>query len=88
MSRRPARVSTVLTLRVTPDLNSRLAREAKRRRRTRSQTARALLESVLTTTAGDPAAEARRQSRLASGRAADQDVLEFIASAADLRGWK
>jgi hypothetical protein len=58
-------------------------------RRTRSETARTLLEAAL---AGvheeDRAAEARRQSRLASARASDKDALAFIVSTADLRGWE
>jgi predicted transcriptional regulator len=81
--------STVLTIRVPVALGRKLAREARRLRRTRSETARALLETALAgASAEDPAAEARRQSRLASRRASEKDVLEFISSAADLRGWE
>jgi len=36
----------------------------------------------------DPAAEARRQSRLASRRASEKDALQFLGDAADLRGWE
>lgn len=90
MSRESSGASVVLTLRVTPDLDRRLARAARGSRRTRSETARAILETALATGAAveDPAAEARRQSRLASRQASERDVLKFIATAADLRGWK
>ena len=80
--------STVLTIRVPRALDRKLVREARRLRRTRSEAARALLESALAGVADeDPAAEARRQSRLASRRASEKDMLQFIAAAADLRGW-
>ena len=90
MSRKSSGTSVVLTLRVTPDLGRRLTRVARSRRRTRSETARAILETALATgvAAEDPAVEARRQSRLASRQASERDVLKFIATAADLRGWK
>ena len=81
--------SSVLTVRVSRTLERKLAREAKRLRRTRSETARALLESALEAVPDDaPAADARRQSRLASRRASEKDVLQFIGDAADLRGWE
>jgi hypothetical protein len=81
--------SAVLTIRVTPETNRRLTRAARASRRTRSETARAILETALAGTAVvDPIAEAQRQSRLASQRNDEQDVLEFIATAADLKGWQ
>jgi predicted transcriptional regulator len=81
--------STVLTIRVTPELNRRLARAARTSRRTRSETARAILETALSGgPVEDPAAEARRQSLLASSRESERDVLDFITTAADLRGWE
>jgi predicted transcriptional regulator len=84
-----ARESTVLTLRVPADLDRRLSRVARASRRTRSATARAILESALAgVPVEDAAAEARRQSKLASGRASDREALEFIALSADVRGWK
>lgn len=88
MSRKRPEVPTVLTIRVTPELDRRLAREARRRRRTRSQTARTILESVLVAPAANPAADAARQSRLAATRESERDVLDFIGGAADLRGWE
>ena len=81
--------SAVLTIRVTQETNRRLTRAARASRRTRSETARAILETALAGTADvDPVTEAQRQSRLASQRPDDQDVLEFITTAADLKGWQ
>ena len=89
MARPTSGTSTVLTIRVSRDLARRLAREARRLRRTRSQTARALLESALDDRpSADPAAEARRQSLLASGRASEKEALAFVTGAADLRSWE
>ncbi len=86
---KPERGSTVLTIRVTPSLGRRLDREARRQRRTRSDAARAILEAALQhIPVDDPGAEARRQSLLASSRDSESDVLDFLASAADLRGWR
>ena len=36
----------------------------------------------------DPAREARRQSLLVSGRASEQDALDFLEHAADEEGWR
>jgi predicted transcriptional regulator len=89
MKKPSAAASTVLTIRVPAALDRRLAREARKLRRTRSETARALLESALADAPDDdPAAEARRQSRLASRRASEKEALVFLADAADLRGWE
>lgn len=83
------RATQVLSVRVTADLGRRLAREARRTRRTRGETARALLEQALAgRPVDDPAAEARRQSMRASRVADDRAVLDFIAAAADLSGWR
>ena len=81
-------VSAVLTVRLTPEIERRLAREARRSRRSRSEVARAILEAHFTGAAGDPAAEARRQSLLASAQDADRETLDFIEHAGDPRGWK
>ena len=79
----------MLTIRVSRSLERKLAAQARRRRQTRSETARVLLESALHGVPDeDPAAEAQRQSRLASRRASEADALDFITRAADLRGWK
>jgi len=87
-----SKISTVLTIRVPKDIDRRLTREARRRRRTRSDVARMILIAGLGEHAGhavdDPKAEARRQSLAASASASEADVLGFISAAADLRGWK
>jgi predicted transcriptional regulator len=81
--------SEVLTIRVPRDLGRRLAREARRQRRTRSDVARTLLTRALESVPADDArTEAERQSRLASQQAAERDTLRFIVNAADLRGWE
>ena len=82
--------STVLTLRVPPDLDRRITHQARRQRRTKSAVLRDALEQAF---AGvlppdDPAREARRQSLLVSGRASERDALAFVEHAADHRGWK
>ncbi len=79
----------VLTIRVPVETGRRLATAARRRRRTRSEIARELIESALAGAAhADPDAEARRQSKLASAQAADADASKFVVAVADLRGWK
>lgn len=88
MPRRSARTA-VLTIRVPASLIRRLAKAARARRRTRSAIARDLLETALSgSSVEDPIAEAHRQSRLASGRAADAEALAFIAAAADVSDWQ
>jgi hypothetical protein len=86
MKRGQAGNSTALTIRVPVALDRKLAREARRLRLTRSETARVLLATALAGSPSEDPAEARRQSRLASQRASEKDVSEFIASAVDLRG--
>jgi len=81
--------SSVLTIRVSKEVERRLAQVARRQRRTRSEVARTILEAGLSDTpALDPRAEARRQSEAASAGSANDDTDQFIANAADLRGWK
>jgi predicted transcriptional regulator len=82
--------STVLTLRVPPDLDRRIAHHARRNKRTKSAVLREALQNAF---AGgqppdDPAREARRQSLLVSGRASERDTLAFVEHAADHRGWR
>jgi hypothetical protein len=86
---RPGR-STVVTLRVPPDLDRRIEREARRRRRTKSAVLREALQNAFGEgmPADDPAREARRQSLMVSGRASERDALEFIEHAADDQGWR
>jgi len=85
---RPKSDSTVLTIRVPVALEKRISREARRRRQTRSQVARAILEAGLGTTGPDLASEARRQSLLVSKLRSERNVLRFIAEIADTTGWK
>ncbi len=87
---RPKTDSTVLTIRVPVALERRLVREARRRRVTRSEAARAVLEAGLAGRGGaaDFAAEARRQSLLVSRHPSEQDVLDFLMHAADTTGWE
>lgn len=85
-----AQGSTVLTLRVPEDLERRIAREARRRRRTKSAVLREALQGAFGAgpPTDDPVQEARRQSLLVSGRASERDTLRFIERAADARGWR
>jgi hypothetical protein len=85
---RPKSDSTVLTIRVPVALERRLAREAHRRRLTRSEVARSALEAGLGGPAENFAAEARRQSLLVSKSRSERDVLRFITEIADTSGWK
>ena len=79
----------VVTLRVSRDLDRAIAREARRRRRTRSALLREILERALEGGAGpDPVAEARRQSLLVSGRASEREAIEFVERVADRREWR
>jgi hypothetical protein len=85
---RPKIASAVLTLRVPAALDRELAREARRRRQTRSQVARTLLEAGLSPGEPDLVAEARRQSLLVSRRRSEKQVIEFVLRAADTKGWR
>ena len=80
--------SEVLTIRVPRELARRLAREARRQRRTRGAVARDILAAALAGLAEDPAAEARRQSLLVRDRASEREALRFVIDAADLAGWE
>jgi hypothetical protein len=71
------------------EIDRRLAREARRQRRTRSELARTILEAgLLDRPAADPRAEAHRQSALASAHASEREALKFLADFADLQGWE
>ena len=72
----------------TPSLEKRIAREARRRRQTRSEVARAALEVGLGAGEPDLAVEARRQSLLVSRMRSERHALDFITHAADTTGWK
>jgi predicted transcriptional regulator len=86
---RPQR-SAVLTLRVPPELERRIEREARRKRRTKSAVLREVLQQAFSGGAPpvDPAREARRQSLLVSGRASEQEALDSIERAAADERWR
>lgn len=85
-----SRASTVVTLRLSRDLDRRIAREARRRRRTKSAILREIVEGALggEETSPDPEQEARRQSLLVSGRKSEREVLRFVDSVSDRKGWR
>jgi len=87
---REGKASAVLTIRIDADLTRSLAREARRRRKTKSEVAREILAAGLGGEAGVPdlAQAARRQSLLVSRRRSEREALEFIEQTADTRGWK
>jgi hypothetical protein len=72
------------------ELDRRIEREARRRRRTKSAILRDVLQGAFAAGRApeDPAREARRQSLLVSGRASEQETLAFLEKAADLKGWR
>ena len=79
----------MLTIRIGGDLTRSLAREARRRRKTKSEVVREILAAGLGGEGKtfDLAAEARRQSLLVSRRRSERETLEFLEHAADTRGW-
>jgi predicted transcriptional regulator len=81
--------SGMLTIRIDADLTRSLAREARRRRKTKSEVAREILAAGLGAEGGNLLAqEARRQSLLVSGRRSESEILDFIEQTADTQGWK
>ena len=83
---RPKTDSAVLTLRVPASVHRYLTREARRRRQTRSDIARSILqEHADGSTEADFLAEARRQSLLVSRQRAERDTLAFLDAVADRR---
>ncbi|HEX4568011.1 MAG TPA: antitoxin MazE-like protein [Vicinamibacterales bacterium] len=86
---RPKTDSAVLTLRVPAKVHRYLTREARRRRQTRSDIARAILqERVDDSSKPDLLLEARRQSLLVSKRRSERETLAFLDAVVDRRGWK
>jgi len=87
---RSGRSSEVVTLRVPSRLARTIEREARRRRRTKSELLREILETALASREGalDPAEEARRQSLLVSTRRSEKETLAFVERFADRRGWR
>ena len=90
MSRPAGKASAVLTIRIDADLACLLAREARRRRKNKSEVAREILAAGLRGKGGefDFAQEAHRQSLLVSRRRSERETLELIEQTADIRGWK
>ncbi|HEX6899774.1 MAG TPA: antitoxin MazE-like protein [Thermoanaerobaculia bacterium] len=83
------KATAVLTLRIDTDLSRSLEREARRRRKTKSEVAREILATGLGIQEENPLAEeARRQSLLVSRRRSERETLEFIEQTADTRGWR
>jgi predicted transcriptional regulator len=83
------KTAAVLTIRIDADLTRSLAREARRRRKTKSEVAREILAAGLNAEGGNLIAqEARRQSLLVSHRRSERETLDFIEQAADTRGWE
>ncbi len=82
--------SSVLTVRLPWILERRIARAARRRRKSKSAVLREALQSAFGEgpAPDDPAREARRQSLLVSGRASEAETLELIERSADDRGWR
>ena len=76
---RAEKTPAVLTIRIDTDLTRSLAREARRRRKTKSEVAREILTAGLGLEKGNLIAqEARRQSLLVSRRRSEREALEFI----------
>ena len=81
--------SAVLTIRVPATLDRSLAREARRRRQTRSEVARTILQERFDDREeSDMAGEARRQSLLVSRRRSEREALAFTLGVADVSGWR
>jgi predicted transcriptional regulator len=86
---RAEKASGMLTIRIDPALTRSLAREARRRRKTKSEVAREILIAGLGAEGGNLIAqEARRQSLLVSGLRSESEILDFIDQTADTQGWK
>lgn len=86
---RVGKTAAVLTIRIDADLTRSLAREARRRRKTKSEVAREILAAGLGAEGGDLIVqEARRQSLLVSRRRSERETLDFIEQTADTRGWE
>jgi predicted transcriptional regulator len=86
---RAEKATAVLTIRLDTGLSRSLEREARRRRKTKSEVAREILAAGLGSEEQNPIAEeARRQSLLVSRRRSEKEALEFMEHTADIRGWK
>jgi hypothetical protein len=83
--KRSTQASTVQTIRLGGGLHRSLAREARRRRSTKSELVRELLAAGLGAVGVPDLAQARRQSLLVGRRRSERDALEFLEHAADTR---
>jgi hypothetical protein len=84
----PGKSASLLKLHLGVDLARSLAREARRRRKTKSEVAREILSASLLGAGTPDPVEARRQSLLVSRRRSEKQTLDFLESAADVRGWR
>jgi predicted transcriptional regulator len=83
------KATAMLTIRIDAELTRSLAREARRRRKTKSEVAREILAAGLGAEGRNLIAqEARRQSLLVGRRRSERETLEFIEQTADTQGWK
>jgi hypothetical protein len=82
--------SSLLTLRIDSRMANSLSREARRRRTTRSEVVRSILEGALQNenVVASIAAEARRQSLLVRTLRSEKETLDFVAAVADAWDWK
>lgn len=86
---RAEKTPAVLTIRMDAELTRSLAREARRRRKTKGEVTREILASRLGAAERNPIAqEVRRQSLLVSRHRSERETFEFIEQTADTRGWK
>lgn len=81
--------SSVLTIRIDPELKASLDREAERQHTSKSELVRRYLVDGLTggKAGADLAREARRQSLLVSRHPTEGEVLDFLEGVTDRRGW-
>lgn len=79
-----------MTVRMGAELGRSLSREARRRRKTKSELVREILAAELGSNRNrlGQEEEARHQSLLVSGRRSEREALDFIERAADTRGWE
>jgi Protein of unknown function (DUF3018) len=84
---RAEKTPAVLTIRMDADLSRSLSREARRRRKTKSEVAHEILAAGLGLVDENLIAqEARRQSLLVSRHRSERETLDFIEQTADNRG--
>jgi hypothetical protein len=78
----------LFTVRISSQLGRALAREARRRRTTKSDVAREILDARLVGGRKPGLAEeARRQSLLVSGRRSEREALQLLESLPEIDAW-